>query len=719
MTRSKDADYNARGDRLKRGLVPAVPFVVSLALSLSTIGANVYWQDSGLFLSAVKDAGILYPPGFVLYVVLCKAWTLLLFFLDFTLAVHLFSSVCVAGTVAILALAVRDLIRSQGTLFRGPPDADETLAGWSGIAAGSMAAGGFTLWFTGIYAKGYSFYYLILSLLIWSMIRADGSRKPRDFTIVALLIGLAWAAHPSAVCLALPLLLFVVHHRETVGVKGIARGVGIAAAVALAPSLIVLPLLNLRQPATALGDPRSLGELLDYAFGLRFMGRKGAFGLEPERMSSFGVFLWEEFLAAGLILLTIGFTSLVRTNRRLLLGLLAWIFPYSALAILFKVEGQHDCWFVAAWMPLHLMVGLGLYQGGLRFPVRARPVWAAGVAAVALIWAVQANRADLNQRNYPIAGYYGRVLLDGLDPDAILILNGDDSLAITGYFQRVRGLRPDVTIVAQPFLGLSFVGDRDWYDQRLLRDRPFLHMPDYAGMRARLPGVRPLGAHLAAFLEANAGRGRPVFTQVTLPAPLLPPGTALVPAGVLWKLVPAAEQTVDLKYWRFPIEPEDIQGHLRRARGLKLVHSGDRLIAEGEPYENRLLDLLLKGRLALGDVLVRTGKPTEAVRLLQTVRGMDSEYDHHPGFLSSLGQAYHALGQDEAAEPLLRRALHLGLASAPRGWAYYFLGEIVEKRGKATEAQALYVEASIAGKEDPRLLALLAGKHPPDSPKDK
>src|SRR5205807_1717832 len=57
LTRSEGADYNVRGDRLKRGLVPAVPFVVSLTLSLSTVGANVYWQDSGLFLSAVKDAG--------------------------------------------------------------------------------------------------------------------------------------------------------------------------------------------------------------------------------------------------------------------------------------------------------------------------------------------------------------------------------------------------------------------------------------------------------------------------------------------------------------------------------------------------------------------------------------------------------------------------------------------------------------------------------------
>ena len=73
---------------MKRGLIPAIPALVSFSLSLSTIGRQVYWQDSGIFLSAVKDLGILYPPGFILYVVLCKLWTVLFFFLDFTYALE-------------------------------------------------------------------------------------------------------------------------------------------------------------------------------------------------------------------------------------------------------------------------------------------------------------------------------------------------------------------------------------------------------------------------------------------------------------------------------------------------------------------------------------------------------------------------------------------------------------------------------------------------------
>src|SRR5947199_3841395 len=81
---------------LRLRFVFAIPVAVSLCLSAATVGTHVHWQDSGLYLSAVKEFTVLYPHGFMLYLALCKAWTLVFGFLDFTLAVHLFSSACAA-----------------------------------------------------------------------------------------------------------------------------------------------------------------------------------------------------------------------------------------------------------------------------------------------------------------------------------------------------------------------------------------------------------------------------------------------------------------------------------------------------------------------------------------------------------------------------------------------------------------------------------------------
>ena len=207
---------------MKRWIVPGVPFVFSLCLSLATVGSHPYWQDSGLYLMGVKEVGVLYPPGFGFYLVLCKIWTFVLFFVDFTLAVHLFSSLCAALAAGTMAVAVRDLLRSRGTLFRVLEQDPGEAADGAAMLAGVMLACGYTFWSTAIYAKGYALYYFVLALLIWRMIRADETGRPRDFTIVAALIGLAWQCHPSATLTGVALAAFAAVHAKALGLRGVA-----------------------------------------------------------------------------------------------------------------------------------------------------------------------------------------------------------------------------------------------------------------------------------------------------------------------------------------------------------------------------------------------------------------------------------------------------------------------------------------------------------------
>src|ERR1051326_744808 len=157
---------------MRRRLLPAIPFVLSFALSLSTAGSHCYWQDSGFFLVAVKELGILYPPGFVVYELLCKAWTFALWFGDFPYAVRLVSSMCAALAAGTIAVATRDLLRTKGPIFRTVQE-EGPIAEWIGVSNGCLAASGYTFWAAAILAKVYAFYYLVLTLLIWRMIRAD------------------------------------------------------------------------------------------------------------------------------------------------------------------------------------------------------------------------------------------------------------------------------------------------------------------------------------------------------------------------------------------------------------------------------------------------------------------------------------------------------------------------------------------------------------------
>ncbi len=680
--------------RWRGWLVPGVPFLLSWGLSTSTVSSEPFWQDSGAYLTAVRELGVLYPPGFVLYLLLCKAWTAMLFFVDFTLAVHLFSSFCASLAAATMSVAVRDVLRSRGRLFRVLEEDPGALADAAGAATGCLLAGGYTFWFAAIYAKGYALYYLVLAALLWRMIRADESRRPRDFTVVAVLMGLAWQVHPSAVLVGGALALFVVYHGKSIGWKGIAWRLLVAAACALGPSLVVLPLLVGGDPWFALGDPRTPLEVLNYLSGRRFTSLPGVWGWETSRAASFGLFFWEEMLGVGLVATAVGLSALARRNARLLIGVAAWTVPYALVTILFKIEGQHDCWFVAAWLPLYLAVGVGVFQAARWFGRRG-VLLAGGMAAVTTAWSAGVNRPDLTQRGYVLPDMLARVYLDNLDADAIVVLGGDDPNSLCAYRQRVRGRRADVVVVNHQMLfGQVKETGRNWYEEKLVRRYPFLRMPDYWGAWSRFPTAPVDTAALVGFCRENVGRGRPIFSNLPLAADLVPEGFVMIPAGALWKIVPREEaDRPELRYWEFPILPEEVLGRPRRERGQQVEFLSDGMRVSPAAYERRLLGVLLAARLRLVRVHVDRRDFSTALKLCESMLRLDPEYESSGEVMYFMAIASLGLGDEERARKLLLRAD--GLEHPPRRKASILcsLGEIHRNRGQSKDAEAKFKAA--------------------------
>jgi hypothetical protein len=678
---------------MKRWIVPGLPFAFSLSLSLATVGSHPYWQDSGVYLTAVRELGVLYPPGFGLYVVLCRLWTLLFFFLDFTLAVHLFSSFCVALTAGTMAVAVRDLLRSRTGIFVVTERDPGGLADACGIVAGVILAGGYTFWTTGIYAKGYGLFYFILSVLIWRMIRAAESGRPRDFTVVAVLIGLSWQAHPSAALAGAAFVAFAAVHAKTLGLRGALARAGVAALSALGPSFVILPLLIARDPWLQMGHPETLGQFLGHITGRRFIGMSGAFGLDASRVASFGRYLWEEFLGVGLVLTAIGLAAMAVRNRRLLAGVLLWLVPFAAVTILFKTEVQHDHWFVAAWLPLSLALGLGAWGLGTAAGAKG-PAAVAAAGVLATLWALPANYSSVNQRSYELAELYGRTLLEPVDPDGVLVLYGDDPNGLAGYLQRVRGVRPDVTLVTASYLCYRATGGTDWYDDMLLRRHPFLIRPDYVTTSRRFPEADLVDAATAAFLIANADCGRPVFTDRAPAAAMIGPDLKLVPAGPLWKVVPrAADPPLEPRYWKLLIEPEQVRQHVRRERGQSVQHTSAGFVVKPLSYEKRLVHLLLQARLNLARGLTERGRFEPAAKLFESIVALDPDSANTLELVHFAGICYHALGRDDRAEPLLRRSSEEGTRPEWRATATFYRGEIARTRGDEAGALRLFREA--------------------------
>ena len=697
--------YDGAGLMIKRWRVAGVPFLVSLGLSAATVGKHPFWQDSGLYLTAIKELGILYPPGFVVYEALCWVWTHLLFFVDFTLAVHLFSSVCAAGAAAAMALAVRDFLRSRGPIFSVTTEDPGPLAEEAAMLTGILLATGFTFWSTAIYAKGYSFYYLIVCLLIWRLIRADDSGRPKDFTLAAAMMGLAWQAHPSSVLTGAALILFVSVHARRLGWRGVTGRVAVGALLGLGPTLLLLPLLVARDPWLMFSHPTTASAFLRYLTGGRYVAVQGAFGFDTSRGAGFLRFAWEDLLGIGLGLLIAGLIAIARRNRKLLVGLLAWVVPYALVTILFKTEVQYDCWLVGARMPLFLAIGWGAFKLGKHF--EGHGLWPVQVtAALVATWAVAANYSDLVQRDYLPAELYAHSILDRADQNAILLLSGDESNGLCSYLQRVRGVRPDLILVTTSFLNLKESAGTSWYDEALLRRNPGLLPPDYTALRARFPGSEAKQLAAAAFINANAEGPRPILSEVAVPLEMLRPEFSVIPAGVFIKVVaPGKPAMLDEGYWRFPMEPEQVRALYRRARGQEVQYEAAGVRVRPIPYERRLAALILRARFRLALIRFDGRNFPEAARLCQSIIDFDdAEFENSPEIIHLLAISYYGAGQWERAEPALRRSVESAVHPENRATAFCYLGAIARKKGDADLAKRMFEEALAVPGVDPAVL---------------
>src|SRR6185295_2990219 len=243
-------------------------------------------------------------------------------------------------------------------------------------------------------------------------------------------------------------------------------------------------------------------------------------------------YFWEEFLVIGIVLVGAGAYRLWRENRRLLIGLAAWVVPVLVVTVLFKLEGQHDFWMVAAWIPLWLLAAAGLSLVG-----KGREL-AVIVALIGVVWAVVANRKDLDQRDYVLAEQFGKYYFRALPYRPSLSTSSDDLYGACVYLQRIQGFRTDVDLHS-PFVSVTYTGS------------------DHDPLDAFYEHV-PLGE------------------------------VKVVPDGPLlrWQSGTPAK-------WSEPVPAEEFSKLFRRARGQQVERTEAEVRVRPEPYEMRFLRVLL------------------------------------------------------------------------------------------------------------------------------
>lgn len=453
---------------------------VLFGLYAATTGHSVGWEDSAFFQLCHATLGVPHGPGFPLYVLLGRIWTLP--FGDYSAwGSNLMSGVFMALAGAVLLEIILDL---AGRAFKSP---GHHARGWPALAAAGVILGWGTLeivWQQAVRTEVYSLTLLLVltTVLLSLKARASWNRAPetaRRWSIAtAWCFGLGMTVHPLIMAASATPWVFAALSRRHLNSRFVFALLG----GVLAPmSLYMFPYLRGQHEGVwAWGSFNTWADSLDYFLrrsawaqvvqvdGGWLENLRGWIhtmpGLWPGILwipACLGLIwsrcIWPLLLTlAGSALLVLWAAPFDPRN----LDLLGYFLPFIAtLLISTGLFAYKAMAYLRAQMP-----GLG-----------RRSQWALGCFSIGLLlgWPV-AGVIAAQQRPTAAAGAgeFVRLLALSLPYHSVLLASDDNLMGIMEYTQRVEGVRPDIQVIAPGALRYAFYRHgRDIQVPAVLRER--------------------------------------------------------------------------------------------------------------------------------------------------------------------------------------------------------------------------------------------------------
>ncbi|MBI4244606.1 MAG: DUF2723 domain-containing protein [Planctomycetes bacterium] len=573
----------------------AITFAVSLTVYVLTIGGFVYWQDSGMYLAAVKELGLTPATGFPLYIILAKLTTVIFSFLDFTITVHLFSAICGAAANAVIALTTYELFVYGAPFFGSAQKThDQKSDLWAAICSvfgGLLFGFGFYTWSQAVNAEIYSMQALLSVLVLYFLMKLARfgpleliltKEQMKLLFIIAAVWGLALGNH---LMMALPFAgmfvycLLINPHR-----KSCAKTLGIFCAVAFASFL--LPYLYLFVPSKEnyfyFGDLSSFSGILQYITGFQWTGRGGWFSFPLDRLADYPRIFYEQYMIGGLLCVGAGGVLFFKNYRKLFWALIVFCSLSLFGSWCYLHGGEYDMWIIP------LFAALSFFSAYFIYVVRMRAL--SGLFAFAAVGnSIFVNYHIIDRSKYTYAQELGSNVLKNLDLNSILILSGDSHISTAFYMQSVKNFRKDVTVVVRDYLRVN------WYLEQLQLVHKLLLPPQIFVP----PGVDEAEAVTAELIRYNHAT-RHIFC-IKRPD-LLVDGVFAVPSGAFLKI--EKKQQVELRYWEYKFSTADLSELKKSERKLapKYTYYGDGSFdIQRRTYIETLIEFKAQSLLTLAD----------------------------------------------------------------------------------------------------------------------
>jgi hypothetical protein len=556
----------------------AVAGALVFALYALTLARTTAFWDTSEYIATGHIMGIPHPPGNPLFVVLARAWSVLLAPLGFPVAVriNLFSAFMSASAHALWFLVVHHVLRyfSRERTFR--------LVG--AAMAVLVSATAFTVWNqSNVNEKVYTVSLLTIALLTWLAVRwQENVGKGKDdhlLVLMAFILALSVGNHLMAFLAAPAIALFVlmVNPRSLLDwrlyVAGVAAAViGVSIHLFLPIRAGLSPVINQAAPTcpdigSAIGAVVTYGQAGCAALAEALnrtqydkpplMPRLAPLGSQIVNYLQYFDWQWARSLAGDNTVfasLRVPFTMLFTglgvwgaiehaRRDRTSFALLLTLFLTLSLALVYYLNFRYgyslpapvddqdlhevrerDYFFVVSFSVWGLWAGMGivtLWQEAARelktTARRASPILGLALLPLVFNWAYASRSDDYAARDWAYN------LLMSVEPYSILFTNGDNDTFPLWYLQEVEGIRRDVTVIVTSYLNTA------WYVRQLQElSSPCEPGEDPASDWTRIRCQRPYTSENtgAAYVSTASEAGDKV--PVVLHRPIVPPTRPII-----------------------------------------------------------------------------------------------------------------------------------------------------------------------------------------------
>lgn len=512
--------------------------VLAFVVFAATHAPSLQYTDNGELTAAAVTFGVAHPTGYPLFTILGHAWSMVSTDVSWmNLLAGVWCAIAV-GAAHALMLEVLQLLKGGVTAsHRFASAATALMLGFSGL-----------VWSQATSLEVYSLHLCLLTLTLLCVLKSlhdDANGSSRWSAMSGLFYGLMLANHLSSAFLAPGLLLLWLSARR----PGQLRSWYIVVGPALLGVLLyaVLPLRSAQEPPINWGMVhRSLDAFLYHVKGTQF----GVWLFSDRQVLKVNARIFQHVLSnavlwAGYGALAIGLWQMMRSNRRLTLGLLVLAAGNLGIALGYSIP-DIESYFLPTIVVALVFSGVGIWWLVQRFAPALS--W---VALVLPVVSLTLNYSQQDRSHHRAVEGYTEWVLAHAEPNAVIITRQWDFFCSAAWYEQVvRGTRPDVTVIDKELFR------RTWYAPYLTQRYPVVmgraqreidaYMPLLAEFerdgdafiaagRSREIQPRFVGM-LNGILEGNADRPLYITSELLNDEPGFAAGWEALPAGPLIRL---------------------------------------------------------------------------------------------------------------------------------------------------------------------------------------